>query len=447
MNDSPKKPDQRRGWLRLIAFFIIPALFIFAANRLLLQTDAHSYYMMLEMTQRDDIDMALVGSSVVAYNIDPEVLTEKTGLTAFDVSVGTMGLPSSIAVTRQLFATNSPQIVVLVLDPNTLTSPEEDIQAQLRVFSFIKNPVERLTYTLDLMMQDGQFLDRLLLFKSQPVTSPADIRKNIEIRVDPQGYAERNTLDEGPVSYHGRGRVRVNLTPRKGKLLRETSIRPFTVTRQKGLYPYTQRKLLAFRKLCEENGARLLVMFGPDLTAHRLATGGYADKYTAVAAFCRENGIDFYDFSIARPEFIPRMDDYFYDLYHMNFEGSQLFSEKLGEFFALYLAGEPVDQLFYASQQDYIEHIDFITNTWVTGETQGDLLVLTAGCNTGPGVTPEYRFTLVTADGAETELRGYSEESVCSVSREALSCGGTIVVYARPKNDPGQEPVFYEYPL
>ena len=22
MNDSPKKPDQRRGWLRLIAFFI-----------------------------------------------------------------------------------------------------------------------------------------------------------------------------------------------------------------------------------------------------------------------------------------------------------------------------------------------------------------------------------------------------------------------------------------
>ena len=74
-------------------------------------------------------------------------------------------------------------------------------------------------------------------------------------------------------------------------------------------------------------------------------------------------------------------------------------------------------------------------------------MVLTAGCNTGPGVTPEYRFTLVTADGAETELRGYSEERVCSVSREALSCGGTIVVYARPKNDPGQEPVFYEYPL
>ena len=75
MNDTPKKPGQRRGWMRLILFLLLLVPFVFFANRFLLKTDTVYYYTMLEMTHRDDIDIAFVGSSVVTYNFDPTVVT------------------------------------------------------------------------------------------------------------------------------------------------------------------------------------------------------------------------------------------------------------------------------------------------------------------------------------------------------------------------------------
>ena len=50
---------------------------------------------------------------------------------------------------------------------------------------FVKNPVERLAYSLDLAMEDGKYLDRLLLFRLQPITSFEDFRNNIELYTDP----------------------------------------------------------------------------------------------------------------------------------------------------------------------------------------------------------------------------------------------------------------------
>ena len=444
MNDSPKKPDQRRGWVRLIVFFILLALLIFFANRFWVKSDITYYFTLLEMTHRDDIDIAFVGSSVVAFNFDPETVTEKTGRVAFDASIGAAGIPSSVEIARQMFKTSSPELVVLVIDPQMLLFSGEDIQAQIRMLPFVKNPVERLAYSLDLAMEDGKYLDRLLLFRLQPITSFEDFRNNIELYTDPSGYAERHGLcREGPHTYRGQGHVHVNRSMDRGGLLEVMSIRPYIACEDSVLYSYTQRKLLEFKALCEKNGAKLLVMFGPDLTVYRLAVQGYVEKYEATAAFCAENGIDFCDFTLAHPEFLPCMDDYYYDVFHLNGKGSRVFSEKLSEYLNLYLAGEPVDQLFYANQQEALDHIDFITNTWINDETADGVITLTADCNCGPNVTPEYRFTLETADGSVTTLRDYGEDPVLSIQADTIPADSALRVYARPKDDPGQAPVRY----
>ena len=441
MNPAPKRG---RGWLRLLAFFLIPMLFIYAANRLLLCPDAHSYFTLTDLTHRQDIELALVGSSVVGYNIDPDIITEKTGLSTFDASIGMMGLPSSVAVTRLLLEHNSPKYVALMLDASSLISPEESIQAQMRISPFIKNPLERLAYALDLAVQDGQYLDRLLLFKSMPVESLEDIRRIIELHTDPRGYYARRDMGNGTTSYKGRGHVQVNLTPRRGKLLSTSSLRPYRASDHTGLYAYSKQKIREFVRLCKESGARPLVIIPPDLTAHRIAEIGYMDKSIALAEFCREEGIDFFDFSIARPEFLPRLDDYFYDLYHLNREGARLFSERFAEFLNLYTNSKPVDHLFYESQTAYLEDIDFITNVWFDTGMQDGTLTLSAACNCGPNVTPEYCFLYEAPDGTQTVLRDYNEDSAFCIRRDALAHEGKLLVWARPKDDPHQEPVFYE---
>lgn len=448
MNESPRKPEQRRSWLRLIAFFLLPAAFIFCANRLLTKTDTTYYYTLLEMTHRDDIDIAFVGSSVVTYNIDPQIVSEQTGLVAYDAGIGSAGLPTSVEIARQLFETNSPELVVLVIDAMALLSEEEDIQAQIRMMPFIPNPIERMAYTLELAMQDGKYLDRLLPFKLQPVASVGEFERNLELYLDPTGYADRHDLlAYSEHSYRGQGHVCVNRSPKKGELLKRLSVRTYNAEVDRSLYPCIQRKLLEFKALCEENGARLLVMFGPDMTVYRLSMADYLAKYEGIADFCAQHSMDFCDFTLARPEFLPCLDDYYCDSYHMNGEGARLFSEKLSEFLTLYLAGQPAGHLFYASQQEALAHVDFITNVWLTGEKQGGTLTVTAASNHGPRVTPEYRFTRLDKQGRETELRGYAKDSTLSVSGEVSEDGGCIVVYARPKDDPGQQPVSYEYSI
>lgn len=446
MNDTPKKTDQRRGWARLLLFLLLLVPFIFFANRFLLKTDTVYYYSMLEMTHRDDIDIAFVGSSVVTYNFDPQIISEQTGRVAYNAGIGSIGVPSSVEVAKQLFRTNHPELVVLVIDPQSLLIPDEDIQAQIRILPFIRNPLERLAYTLELSAQDGKFLDRLLLFKLQPITSFEDFTRNVELFFDPAGYAERhNLLWNGPLAYRGHGHVHVNRSLDRGTLLQSMSIRPYIACEDQNLFPYAKKKLLEFKELCEEQGTQLLVMFAPDLTVYRLAVYGYVQKYESVARLCRENGIDFCDFTLARPEFLPVLDDYYYDIYHLNGEGAQRFSRKLSEYLNLYLAGEPVDHLFYASQQEALEHIDFITNVWVNDTIEDGTLTLAADCNRGPNVTPEYRFALAACDGSETLLQDYSEEGLLSLALGDMPEDSRIVVYARPNDDPQKEPVRCSY--
>ena len=109
------------------------------------------------------------------------------------------------------------------------------------------------------------------------------------------------------------------------------------------------------------------------------------------------------------------------------------------------MAGEPVDHLFYATQQEALEHVDFITNVWVNGETRDGKLTLTADCNRGPNVTPEYRFALKHADGSANLLRDYSKEPLLSLELSDIPEDSSIVVYARPRDDLQKDPVCYAY--
>lgn len=48
--------------------------------------------------------------------------------------------------------------------------------------------------------------------------------------------------------------------------------------------------------------------------------------------FCRESGIPCFNFQYAKAEFMENLDGYYYDLYHMNGTGADLFSEAFSRF-------------------------------------------------------------------------------------------------------------------
>ena len=428
---------KKRGLLRFAAFFLIPFLVIQAANAFLLRTDAHSYYTFEEMTQRDDIELALVGSSIVFANFNGDLITEKTGLETYSVTANHMGLPGALAATRLMYKTSSPEYVVLVVESDNIFNDSENIQTQMRLSPFLlKHPLISLRYYLDNVFLDQAFIDRILLFKSFFARSPEDVVHSFRLRFDSNYYAESG-LTEGDMQDYGRGFLRYMGEGDVDRVLRTSGLRPDHTDK---------KKLLEYRDLCASHGSKLIVAISPNLTVHALRRNAYLQQNAILQDYCLEQDIPCFDFSMADHSFIPLLDSYYYDMFHLCGTGADLFSEKFAEFFNLYTAGEDVDHLFYSSAQEYLDTVDFITHVWADKRTDGGTEVFAADCMRGEKVTPEYQFSLLEEDGSLQILQDFSENPVFTCSQGALA-GKTLRVHARPAGKSDVTNIYFDLSL
>ena len=430
--------------IRLAVFLLLAALLIPLGNTFLVQMDTFATVTMRELRSRDDIELALVGSSIVQHHFNAPLISEQTGLTAFDVTITNAYLPDDLALTRQLYETNSPEWVVLVLESYSFNWIRTDPQSQFKLMPHLTNPLNRLQYLLDIMETDGDTLGRLLLFNSFGFTSFEDVQKAFRLRTDPEGFLAQLIAESGGQYAYEDGFIRRESDERAMDGLVKTIIREESDYEYR-VYDYTKEKLLEYKALVESHGSRLLVVLAPGMTAHVLAEPWYLAYLDDAQAFFEEIGVPYVNLMLARPELLPNLDEYYFDLYHMVGEGADLLSTAFSQVFNALRAGEDISDLFYRDSAEYLASIDFITNVWMEQEQSGDSVTLRADCNHGSQVTPEYRFTLRAADGSETVLRDYDAEPTftCDVS---LLSGGTPRVYARVQGetdavffDPGDE--------
>ena len=106
-----------RPFLRFAAFFLVLALAVALANTCLIQTDTFVALMMDELKNSRDIELAVVGSSIVRDHFNAALISEQTGRKAFSAAVPGLSLQGELALTRELYRQNSPEYTVLVVAP------------------------------------------------------------------------------------------------------------------------------------------------------------------------------------------------------------------------------------------------------------------------------------------------------------------------------------------
>lgn len=453
-------PNLRRG-AGLVLFMLGFILLLLFANTHFIQTDTITRMTVYEMQQRDDIELAFVGSSIVRDHFNAPRITEKTGLNAFCATVPTASMPASIALTRELQRTNRPEWIVLVAEPYNFHTVREVPEAYYRLSPFLSDPANLLDYYLRTCDEDGYYLERLLRFNAYGAQSLYDVYKTIGLRYFPEQTYARVARDLDPImSYQGSGFLRHETDERADELVR-TVIREYTGYHYE-LLDGSRQQLELYKQLCEDNGSRLMVVIYPNHTSHALAEPGFLDYNDALMAFCEELGVPCFNFSFAKPELLPNLDGYYYDLYHMVGEGADLLSEAFCRVFNAYTAGEDVSPLFYANRWAYLDSVTFTTNVWLTkydpeaawslaleqdearvralGSTQD---VYMADCNHYIQYKPEYRFVLANADGSETLLQDYGADTLYACAPGALS-GQTLRVYARIQGYEENGEVWYD---
>ena len=106
-------------YIRAAAFLACLVLVVALGNKFLLQTDTVAFLTMREMQKTEEIELAIVGSSVVRDHFDPYLISEKTGLYTFDVAIPTANFQTQLAMTEEMFKSLKDQtlkITKLVAD-------------------------------------------------------------------------------------------------------------------------------------------------------------------------------------------------------------------------------------------------------------------------------------------------------------------------------------------
>ena len=186
------------------------------------------------------------------------------------------------------------------------------------------------------------------------------------------------------------------------------------------------------------------------------------DYNDSLMKFCAKLDVPCYNFSFAKPELMPNLDKYFFDLYHMVGEGADLLSGAFSRVFSAHAAGEDVSSLFYENRWQYLDSLNFTTNCWITRYESGSEWnyaleqdqarveelavsqdVFLGDCNHYAMYKPEYKFVLVSGDGSETLLQDYGADTLYACEKGALS-GQTMRLYARIIGHEASGEVFFD---
>ena len=428
------------GLLRLAAFSLLFLLVLVAADFFLVDTDSVAALTIREMQQTDDIELAVVGSSVVRDHFNQQMIREKTGLSSFSVTAPGAGFQTFAAITEEMYKRNHPELLCLVLEPYNFNTAREDPEPSYKLMPWLTGIGTRLRYYVANAKIDGYWLDRALIFRDFPARSLNAFLKTVRMHIDPFGTFKKIQEDLEDVRYMGRGFLRHEGQSDLGAVIREQMLAETDTGYDYPLLPESKEMLLSYRDSVEAHGTRFMVIISDNHTTHALAEPDYLRYMQHLMDFCAENGIECYNLYFAKEEFLPNLDSYFYDLYHMTGEGADLETEAFCRLLNAVRAGEDVSAWFYEKTWQYRESITWITNTWVHPAGDG---VFTAGCNTGSMVTPQYRFSRIAPDGSRTLLKDWSQEKAVQA---ALADGENLLVEARLLEHPEQEPATFRYP-
>lgn len=420
--------------LRAAGFLLGLWLLIYTANTFFIQTDSLAYLSLHELTHRDNVELAIVGSSVALNHFDPKIIQEKTGLITYNASSFYMSLQGCNALAKLVFDHHDPKYTILIAEPFFFEKTTESTQTQFRLMPFIKNPIDRATYYLDLCSQDDLWLDRLFLPRIHGVESFDQFTKTLRHHLDPQ-QALRDLMDS--TSYQGGGFLDRGDSISEAERMRISSYHS-NVRGADALPEYSKKAILRFAKLCKQNGSQLMIVTFPFITSSMFAEPSFSDYNELLAEFCRENDIPCYDLTLAKEEFLPPLDAYYQNAEHMGIDGAVIVTDALIEIFNRHYAGEDISALFYKDYDEFFSTIDYVVNTWLEPDAENGGYI--AKSNHLDSILPEYRFTAIASDGSETLLRDYSADPKYTLP---LPEGTYLRVYARAQGTE-HTPVYFD---
>lgn len=316
----------------------------------------------------EEIDIVFVGASVCSASFDPEVFDERLGMNSFNMGTPAQETEQSIRALEVAIEEHEIQTVIYGMGFFALQqdSGEEAemtfVKALSREQGGLKGLKTSMEYLLSEKVRDAE--------KSVKYFFPW-VYNGVDYSVDAIVSNVQAKLDTATEEFQPDSAELKNWRLEKG-------FRPFTgvvdystaweANSHQFYYQYFDYESTYYfeqlLKLCDQKNVDLIVINSPH-PAYDLVScyDTYEMNHKQVEEMCEKYGVEYYDFSLAKPELFEAQEDFFYDFEHLNYKGAQAFSNAVCDLLEKRESKENLEESFY-SVGEFMERHEELIAEW-----------------------------------------------------------------------------------
>lgn len=430
--------------IKIVAFVMVVLLVNGLFNYALEPVSGASGVMWTDYSEETDLDMVFTGSSFCFRSFNPYVVDEVLGTNSFNMGTPSQAINQTYVAIKTAIEDHELDKVILAINYSSLESDWPVgakvvfMRAKARSESFLGGIRDSLGFMLDEEnREECTSINFLFPWVYNHVSiDKRSIIENIDAKLS--GKTEMDPPEGDPESiYVGKG-----FGYYVGQLDYNTLGNANSKTYYTGEFAASAFEVIQdIITLCNENGVELIAVNAPRPSLDVVSYGeDYFVKHDRLMTLFTENGAEYYDFNLIRPEIMEIKDEYFVDIEHLNEEGANVFSAAFAKFLQIRASETDLSKYFY-SPEEYLKTIDYITNVYFDAHIQEDGILIYANAYHGAGVEAEYEISLWDAESDTYKvLRPYGKEQeylfvpeqpgtyeICVKAREV----GTDVEYDR----------------
>jgi len=341
---------------------IIVAVVLFLGIGILLRylmfddVDSYSRLMFHDLYNQDkNIDILFVGSSHVRRGMNPLITDEIFGMNTFNASTAAQRIDGSLAMIKEACRHNDVKQVYLELYYGVIDNGDfenrKDLTSTYLISDYMPYSVDKISLLLNSGSQkhysNGFILARRnweQLFDTQYIADLFE-RKHARTYLDYEWVDQNNNDYYVTKGYYGNDSViwdgAVWNPYAYGKIDKIKAVKG------ESDWHSTLQSIIEF---CKSKDVELIFYIIPEPEWTLVGKGNYQKYSKTIGNLAAENGIEFYDFNLARPEYFDADDStMFMDMDHLNTEGAGKFSRLFSEFFTGRLKYEDV---FYSTYDE-----------------------------------------------------------------------------------------------
>lgn len=388
----------KKVWVKAAAFVVFFAFINAVLTFVFMPSGGFTRLMLHELyTEGEELDMIFCGSSLAYPHFNPEIIDRELGSHSFNTGSAAQIYPGNYHVLKEVFAHHSPHKVILTTEWVDFISDQESPKVYSSLTPYIKNPITVLSYFRWSVTGDTLF-DRLFLWRGYHVGSFQMAYENVKTKLFDTNY--KNFLYESASyddeQYMGRGYV----------YRKTTESSPAYNPDMYGPIPHTQwdiadvnpKMIELFEKivkLCRDNNCELILVNPPRPKIDLLSVSNYFEIDQYIKELADKNGVEYYNFNLAKPELFSIPDEFYYDHSHMNGEGATVFSKSFAKFMKIKEDTEFNRDDYFYTPVEFLKSVDYVTNTWFTSKELDGQIHIEASSLHGTEIEPEYEFILI----------------------------------------------------